>query len=104
MRSGRGFGHSCVPAFRRRPISTTSSRRIGQTRRVIYSIDATADRMLRTVALLCLLNVLPALGQLTGHVGPTTSSSAKRNTICNVLDYGGSIGSSVPNLLSIPIY
>lgn len=36
-----------------------------------------------------------AYGQLSGSVGPTTSRSAKQATICNVLDYGGSIGSSV---------
>ncbi|KAF9526747.1 rhamnogalacturonase [Crepidotus variabilis] len=32
--------------------------------------------------------------QLTMKVGPTTASSAKRTTICNVLNYGGAIGSS----------
>ncbi|PVG00147.1 pectin lyase-like protein [Serendipita vermifera] len=32
-------------------------------------------------------------GQLTGSVGPTTARTAKTN-ICNVLNYGGSIGSS----------
>lgn len=31
--------------------------------------------------------------QLSGTVGPTTSHAAKRTTICNVLDYGGEIGS-----------
>ncbi|KDR70167.1 hypothetical protein GALMADRAFT_255018 [Galerina marginata CBS 339.88] len=35
-----------------------------------------------------------AYGQLTGKVGPTTSTSAKRNKICSVLDYGGKAGSS----------
>ncbi|KDR70187.1 hypothetical protein GALMADRAFT_890769 [Galerina marginata CBS 339.88] len=34
-----------------------------------------------------------AYSQLTGRVGPITSPSAKRRTICNVLDYGGSIDS-----------
>ena len=45
--------------------------------------------------LLFLVGITPALGQLTGSVGPTTASSAKRNTICNVLSYGGTVGSSV---------
>ncbi|KAF8320340.1 rhamnogalacturonase [Clavulina sp. PMI_390] len=47
------------------------------------------------------LSVLASLGlagfavaQLTETVGPTTSHSAKRTTICSVLDYGGAIGSS----------
>ncbi|KAG8860325.1 hypothetical protein FRB96_003974, partial [Tulasnella sp. 330] len=31
---------------------------------------------------------------LTGAVGPTTTTAAKRAVICNVLDYGGTIGSS----------
>ncbi|EJD02525.1 rhamnogalacturonan-hydrolase [Fomitiporia mediterranea MF3/22] len=35
-----------------------------------------------------------ALAQLSGRVGPTTSTSDKQATICNVLDYGGEIGSS----------
>ena len=36
-----------------------------------------------------------ALAQLSGSVGPTTSLSSKQATICNVLNYGGVIGSSV---------
>lgn len=40
-----------------------------------------------------LLLVSAAFAQLTGHVGPTTSLSEKQSTICNVLDYGGTIGS-----------
>lgn len=35
-----------------------------------------------------------AAGQLNTTVGPTTSAASKRATICNVLDYGGIIGSS----------
>lgn len=42
-----------------------------------------------------LLASTAAFGQLSGSVGPTTSRSAKQATICNVLNYGGSIGSSV---------
>ena len=57
--------------------------------------------MFLTVALLLTLNTLSALGQLSGRVGPTTSRSAKRNTICNVLNYGGSVGSSVSVPLTI---
>ena len=34
-----------------------------------------------------------AAAQLSGSVGPTTSLSSK-STLCNVLDYGGSVGSS----------
>ncbi|PAV21490.1 rhamnogalacturonase [Pyrrhoderma noxium] len=37
---------------------------------------------------------LPSLAQLTGHVGPTTTTKAKQAKICNVLDYGGTKGSS----------
>ena len=44
------------------------------------------------LAFLLLLSVVSA--QLSGSVGPTTSLSSKQATICNVLDYGGSIGSS----------
>jgi rhamnogalacturonan hydrolase len=37
--------------------------------------------------------VVPALAQLSGSVGPTTSTSAKAATkICNILDYGGVAG------------
>ncbi|EJD50847.1 hypothetical protein AURDEDRAFT_199574 [Auricularia subglabra TFB-10046 SS5] len=35
-----------------------------------------------------------AVAQLTTTVGPTTSHASKRAHICNVLDYGGSVGSS----------
>ncbi|KAI0645895.1 rhamnogalacturonase-like protein [Trametes meyenii] len=35
-----------------------------------------------------------ASAQLSGHVGPTSSLSAKQSTICNVNDYGGKVGSS----------
>ena len=41
-----------------------------------------------------LLLVSAASAQLSGPVGPTSSLSSKQSTICNVLDYGGSIGSS----------
>lgn len=51
--------------------------------------------MLLTVTFFCVLNALSVLGQLSGRVGPTTSRAAKRTTICNVLNYGGTIGSSV---------
>ena len=48
------------------------------------------------LALLALFAGTPiVLAQLTGSVGPTTSLSQKQATICNVLDYGGSVGSSV---------
>lgn len=42
-----------------------------------------------------LLSASVALAQLSGSVGPTTSTSAKQLTICSVLDYGGAVGSSV---------
>lgn len=35
------------------------------------------------------------VAQLTGTVGPTTSTSSKGAKICSVLDYGGAVGSSV---------
>lgn len=41
-----------------------------------------------------LLLVSAASAQLTGHVGPTTALSAKQVTICNVLNYGGTVGSA----------
>ncbi|KAI0759248.1 rhamnogalacturonase [Trametes elegans] len=41
-----------------------------------------------------LLLVSAASAQLSGRVGPTSSLSSKQSTICNVLDYGGSVGSS----------
>ena len=45
--------------------------------------------------LLASLLLIPAVSaQLSGSVGPTSSLSSKQSTICNVLDYGGSIGSS----------
>ena len=48
-----------------------------------------------------LVLVLPsALAQLSGSVGPTTPLSEKQGTICSVLDYGGSVGSSVSLKLS----
>lgn len=41
------------------------------------------------------LLVLPvAFAQISGHVGPTTSTATKQATICNVLSYGGSVGSN----------
>ena len=47
------------------------------------------------VALSLLSSVLfaPSQAQLTGSVGPLTTLASK-SKICNVLDYGGSIGSS----------
>lgn len=42
-----------------------------------------------------LLTASTACAQLTGRVGPTSTTAAKRAKICNVLDYGGTIGSSV---------
>lgn len=49
----------------------------------------------RNLALLVMLYALCAQAQLSGRVGPTTSRESKRQRICNVLDYGGSVGSSV---------
>ncbi|KZP14838.1 glycoside hydrolase family 28 protein [Athelia psychrophila] len=46
------------------------------------------------VALSLLLASPLVLAQLSGTVGPTTTHAEKRTTICNVLDYGGVIGSS----------
>lgn len=54
-------------------------------------------KMLPSVTVLSaiLLSVSFSAAQLTGSVGPTTSTASKQKTICNVLNYGGSIGSSV---------
>ncbi|KAG9044393.1 hypothetical protein FS837_008218 [Tulasnella sp. UAMH 9824] len=41
-----------------------------------------------------LLTASTACAQLTGRVGPTSTTAAKRAKVCNVLDYGGTIGSS----------
>ncbi|RPD63561.1 rhamnogalacturonase [Lentinus tigrinus ALCF2SS1-6] len=41
-----------------------------------------------------LLLLSAASAQLSGTVGPTSSLESKQSTICNVLDYGGSVGSS----------
>ncbi|KDR70173.1 hypothetical protein GALMADRAFT_103315 [Galerina marginata CBS 339.88] len=46
------------------------------------------------ITLAVLLASSAAYAQLTGTTGPTTSTSSKRNKICSVLDYGGSVGSS----------
>lgn len=50
--------------------------------------------MWKPVVATALLSASIVAGQLTTTVGPTTAASAKRATICNVLSYGGSIGSS----------
>lgn len=42
--------------------------------------------------------ILPAAAQLSGTVGPTTSSSAKASTkICNIMDYGGTASATTDN-------
>ena len=41
-----------------------------------------------------LLLVSAVSAQLSGSVGPTSSLASKQSTICNVLDYGGSVGFS----------
>ncbi|EJD00593.1 uncharacterized protein FOMMEDRAFT_187129 [Fomitiporia mediterranea MF3/22] len=47
------------------------------------------------LAFLSFLLALPSVfAQLSGRVGPTTPLSAKQATICNVLNFGGSVGSS----------
>ena len=51
--------------------------------------------MAHVLAFLFLLCAIGAQAQLTGRVGPTTSLQSKQNRICNVLNYGGSIGSNV---------
>ena len=35
-----------------------------------------------------LVGLAPVLAQLSGRVGPTTSTESKRKTVCNVLKYG----------------
>lgn len=41
-----------------------------------------------------LLLISAASAQLSGSVGPTTSTASKQSLICNVLNYGGQVGSS----------
>lgn len=49
--------------------------------------------LLATVSL-----VLPASAQLSGTVGPTTTTSAKASTkVCNIMDYGGVADASTDN-------
>lgn len=88
-RSGRDLGRSHASG-----ISTTAYNYCSAGLSVPDFIGSTSVAMWLPATLLFLLGATPALAQLTGPVGPTTSPSAKRNTICNVLDYGGSIGSS----------
>ena len=58
----------------------------------------------RLAALLALCGACGAFAQLSGSVGPTTSLSQKQGTICNVLNYGGSVGSSVRALIPLRCY
>ncbi|PVG00146.1 rhamnogalacturonase [Serendipita vermifera] len=53
----------------------------------------TYKRQKRIFAFIGVISSTLVNGQLTGSVGPTTSRTSK-SYICNVLDYGGSIGSS----------
>lgn len=57
--------------------------------------DKLPKMVLARLALSLVLASSIVLAQLSGSVGPTTSTSAKRTKICSVLDYGGAIGSSV---------
>ncbi|KAG8167029.1 hypothetical protein KVR01_002718 [Diaporthe batatas] len=41
--------------------------------------------------------VLPAVAQLSGTVGPTTSTAAKQHKICNIMDYGGKADAKADN-------
>lgn len=52
-----------------------------------------SQMFLASLAVVGLVSSALVNGQLTGSVGPTTARTAKTN-ICNVLNYGGSIGSS----------
>ncbi|KAI0338434.1 rhamnogalacturonan-hydrolase [Trametopsis cervina] len=45
-------------------------------------------------SLLVLCSVSSSLAQISGSVGPTTPLSQKQSKICNVLNYGGTVGSS----------
>ncbi|KAG8987281.1 hypothetical protein FRB94_005166 [Tulasnella sp. JGI-2019a] len=54
--------------------------------RLVSAVFATSSSVVLATA--------PNQWPLTGAVGPTTTTAAKRATICNVLNYGGTIGSS----------
>ena len=54
-----------------------------------------SNALVRLSTLLLLLCAVGVQAQLNGRVGPTTSLDSKQRRICNVLDYGGSIGSNV---------
>ncbi len=45
-------------------------------------------RLLSRLACLLLLCIVPSGAQLSGRVGPTTSTESKKKTVCNVLKYG----------------
>lgn len=57
-----------------------------------------APRLLTSGLLATMTYVLPAVAQLSGTVGPTTSTSAKSSTkVCNIMDYGGVADASTDN-------
>lgn len=57
-----------------------------------------APRLLTSGLLATIGLVLPAAAQLSGTVGPTTSTSAKASTkVCNIMDYGGEASATADN-------
>lgn len=54
----------------------------------VYKTLAMKHTFLSIALGMLLLGPLTAIAQLTGSVGPTTSTAAKRAKVCNVLDYG----------------
>lgn len=57
-----------------------------------------ARRLFKSGLLVTASLVLPAAAQLSGTVGPTTSTSAKAATkVCNIMDYGGVADASTDN-------
>lgn len=57
-----------------------------------------APRLFTSGLLATIGYVLPAAAQLSGTVGPTTTTSAKSSTkVCNIMDYGGVADASTDN-------
>lgn len=57
-----------------------------------------ASRLFISGVLATVCYILPAAAQLSGTVGPTTTTSAKSSTkVCNIMDYGGVADASADN-------
>ncbi|KAI1493195.1 rhamnogalacturonase a precursor [Biscogniauxia mediterranea] len=62
------------------------------------ALPTLVKRALAASTAMLLLLSQPALGQLSGTVGPTTSSAAKAAVkVCNIMDYGGTASATADN-------